>query len=168
MMDSNFDYFQYKKINSLPSKSLRDYTLAAASYQFDADLQKLFESSGVLSEYESVFLGCGIPYNERVALIKKWIATIDISNFSVDTIEYPDPRMGDCMIPFPDRRNADKIIPGSFESNQQYARYLNNLKSGSVDPRINELKQEMQKLEKEYAVEIDKANSLISLGQVLE
>ncbi len=168
MMDSNFDYFEYQKINSLPSKALRDYILAAASYQYELDLQKLVASSGTLSDYESVLLGCWFSFADRVTLIKKWIKTIDISHFSLDTIEYPDSRMGDCMIPFPDKRNADKIIPGSFESNQQYARYLNSIKFWSTDPRINTLKQQMQELEKQYAIDIENASSLIARGQVVE
>lgn len=168
MMDSNFDYFEYQKINSLPSKTLKDYIFSATNYQVELDLRRSVESGATLSEYETVLLWCGISYPERVKLIKKWIQWLDVTKFSLENIEYPDPKLGDCVLPFPDRRNADKIIEWSFESNKKYARYLNDIKNSTSDVRIQNLKKKLQEIEKEYASTIQRGNMLISWGKTLE
>jgi len=56
MMDSNFDYFEYQKINSLPSKTLKDYIFSATNYQVELDLLRSVASGATLSEYETVLL----------------------------------------------------------------------------------------------------------------
>lgn len=167
MIDSNFDYFQYKKIKSLPSERLQEYIFAATNYQYDQELQNQIASGTSLDEQSKIFYDCGIPYQDRVTLIKKWIDGIDIAHFSLDSIEYPDPKIGDCILPFPDKRHADQIIPWSFKTNQQYAQYLIDIKSSPVNPRITELKKKMQELEKLYAQEIDIANITTASGDVI-
>lgn len=148
MMDQNFDYFEYQKIKSFPSASLTDYILLATNYSYEQDLQERAKSgTGDLSEYDTVLLGCGIPYDKRVSLIKEWIATVDMKKFSMDTIVYPDVKIGDCVLPFPDKRNAYRIIPGSFLSNQKYAQYIMNLQQDAGDPRITALKKELRDIE---------------------
>jgi len=71
-------------------------------------------------------MDCGIDYAERVKLLTEWIDSIDVNTFDINNITYPDPKIGDCVIPYPDARHKDQIIPGSFKTNQYNAAVATN------------------------------------------
>lgn len=166
MIDQNFDYFDYQKLNTIPSQSFRDYFLLATNRTYDQILQSKVASSWTLSEYENILVWCWFTYEKRLSLLKEWIKKMDPTKFSIDNIEYPDPKLGDCVIPFPDRRNKELFISWSFLSNQQYAKYLSDRKTSTLDPKIAELRESLLIQEKEYGAAIQAANLLISRGEV--
>ena len=162
MMDQNFDYYEFEELNKIPSKIFRDYFLLATNYQYELGLQTRLKSAVGLSEYDKIISNCGIPYDKRLSLLKEWLKNLDVQKFSVENLEYPDAKIGDCVLPFPDKRNIDRVIPGSFESNRRYAEYLIAQKNSVADPRIESLKTELRTLESQYSQALLSANQVIS------
>ena len=168
MMDQNFDYYEFEKLNKIPSKIFRDYFLLATNYQYELGLQTRLKSAVGLSEYDKIISNCGIPYDKRLSLLKEWLKNLDVQKFSVENLEYPDAKIGDCVLPFPDKRNIDRVIPGSFESNRRYAEYLIAQKNSVADPRIESLKTELRTLESQYSQALLSANQVISTWDVAQ
>jgi hypothetical protein len=79
-----------------------------------------------LTEYEEVFLACDIPYSERVENIKTFLQNMDPERFDATDITYLNPKIGDCIIPLPDKRHRNLLITGSFLHNQKVAATVTN------------------------------------------
>lgn len=93
----------------------------------------------VLTADENTFISCNISYTDRTKVISDWLSNLDPKKFDVTNITYSNPKIGDCIIPFPDARNRNKIIPGSFAINQYNAAILSNNKT-----ELLRLNQELQ------------------------
>lgn len=113
-----------EKIDSIPNPNLRDYIRVALTPNFEEYIKNRQSQNIVLTPFEKTFIECGIPYSKRVDIITQWITNLDISKFDIENITYPDPKIGDCILPFPDARNKSTVIPGSFDTNQFYAKIL--------------------------------------------
>lgn len=118
-INNALSFEKMKKLESLNNPLLTAHVLKALSDGIEQDMEK--PESTLESHDNQVFLQCGMDYETRVKLINEWIDSIDVNTFSIDNITYPDPKIGDCLIPFPDVRHKDKIIENSFLTNQYNA-----------------------------------------------
>lgn len=109
------------KINSLGDPLLKAHILKALGNGVEEVMKKNAEGNSPSAHDNRVFLQCGMDYNTRVKLISEWIDSIDVGTFDINNITYPDPKMGDCLLPYPDARHKDKIIENSFLTNQYNA-----------------------------------------------
>ncbi len=114
-------YDHLSKINSLNNELLKAHILKALSYGIEKEMEEKSTGDTVEAMDNRVFLACGFDYDQRVKLIGEWIESIDVNTFDIDNITYPDPKLGDCILPFPDARHKNQIIEGSFVSNQYNA-----------------------------------------------
>ncbi len=114
MFNPGWPYELDRKVQTIPSENMIKFIRMAVSSDYDAYLLAKKQSWDILNNFESTFLNCNISYKERVHLISRWIEWLDIKQFDISNIEYPDTRIWDCIIPFPDKRNKDKKIPWSF------------------------------------------------------
>lgn len=109
------------KINSLNNELLKAHILKALSYGIEKEMEEKSIGDTVEAMDNRTFLACGFDYDQRVKLIGEWIESIDVNTFDINNITYPDPKLGDCILPFPDARHKNQIIEGSFVSNQYNA-----------------------------------------------
>lgn len=123
---NNFPYDLYKKLLLIENKTFVDFIKISLTPNFETYILKRKEQNIVISPYEEVFLGCNIPYAERERIVIDFVQNLsDPKKIDLNNLTYSNPKFGDCIIPYPDKRNLNKVIPGSFESNQLLAQQLN-------------------------------------------
>lgn len=157
MLNSGTPYDTVLKLESLGDENLKAYILNALSPAYEDYIQNKAKGSWTLTEYENTFLNCGIDFSTRVKWINEWVSEIDPKNFSKNTISYPNPKIWDCIIPYPDKTHLGTIIEWSFASNQAYARKLQSSSwaTGSqVTPEMSELLSERIQIETQYNTDL--------------
>lgn len=158
LMNSSTPYELKNKLEQIGDPELERYVLNALSPEYEDYIQNLLTASGKLNEYETVFVWCGLDFPTRTRLIQEWMNGVDPKVFSKNTIEYPDVKIWDCLIPYPDRRHLAEVIPWSFPSNQAYAKKLQNslqnATGSQVSPQQSELISRRVALEEQYQKEL--------------
>lgn len=150
-------YRLYKKLSQIPDKTFQAYIRTALL----ANLHVIFEhekNAGIQwkNDFQAVFQKCNISYDERVDIVIDYLEKLDPKTWDIHNITYKNPRFGDCIVPYPDKRNIDTVIPDSFQSNQFQAQ-LRAIGTGGLElekpshsAETLRLIKERQKLETEY------------------
>lgn len=125
-INSEFRFDLRQKLDLIKDKAFVNYFLRAVTEASEKELLHKKEKGEKLTDDEQVFLNCGINYTTRTKVLSEWLDGIDPKKFNISDITYTDPRVGDCIIPFPDVRNRSKIIPWSFQINQYNAAILSS------------------------------------------
>lgn len=126
-IDSNFTFALTKKLDSIPDPKFRDFFRIAVNPEIEQMFKSRQEKGILLSDYEKVFMSCGFTADERVRLLSEWLKNLDVSKFDLNNISYPDARLGDCILPYPDKTHLKSVIPNSFPSNQINAQIANGV-----------------------------------------
>ncbi|MDR2640143.1 MAG: hypothetical protein LBC61_02135 [Candidatus Peribacteria bacterium] len=118
-------YNVYEKLMTIEDTTFRDFLRMALVENFEDYILERQREGIVISPYEEVFLNCNIPYSEREKIIIDFITDLkDTKNVDLTSLTYSNPKFGDCVVPYPDKRNIAKVVPGSFDSNQLLAKQL--------------------------------------------
>jgi hypothetical protein len=118
MVNSDVSLVQTNKINAIPNKDFIRAFQYAINDQVETRISTLLQSWTILEPYDQIFHLCWFSLDERKKLLLSWLDTLDVSNFDIDNLTYPDPKIWDCVLPFPDKRHKNLYITGSFFSNQ--------------------------------------------------
>ena len=119
-------YSYMEKLDIISDPHLKDYIRMAILPGFEKILEEKKTQWLSLTEYEEVFLSCDIPYSERVENLKAFLQNMDPERFDATDITYLNPKIGDCIIPLPDKRHRNLLITGSFLHNQKVAATITN------------------------------------------
>lgn len=154
-IDESFRFDDIEKLDAIGDPLLKAHVMRVISPDAEKVIQMKQNSGYTLDNVDTVFLGCNMDYTTRVKLMSEWLDTVDPATFSVNNITYPDPKMGDCLIPYPDVRHKNEIISGSFLVNQYNAAVLSD-NTGEIDRLAQELKVG------DYAPKFDANNSKVA------
>lgn len=124
LMTPTLTYDNYKKLDELGDPVLKQYILRAVSEDLFQILKNQMESGKELSNDDAVLLKCNISFADRIQHLNNWLKDIDPEKFDTTNITYLDPKIGDCIIPYPDARHRNTVIPDSFEYNKKLAASL--------------------------------------------
>ena len=124
--DDAMPYSYMEKLDIISDPHLKDYIRMAILPGFEKILEEKKTQWLSLTEYEEVFLSCDIPYSERVENLKAFLQNMDPERFDATDITYLKPKIGDCIIPLPDKRHRNLLITGSFLHNQKVAATITN------------------------------------------
>lgn len=145
----NLPYSLYKKLQGIPNEDFRDLMELSIHPWFESSIAHKKKEWIVITPYEETFLKCQIPYAERFEIVKEFLKNVDSNKFKEDNITYLNPKYGDCIIPFPDKKHRDKLIDISFDSNKALAKSLQGITSDV--PLIDEdLVQKEIELQQQY------------------
>ena len=150
-------YELFLKLEKIPDENFRNWLKVAIVPNYEDTLEHKIKNNQVLSPDEEVFMSCGMDYTSRMEVVKDFLTNLDLEkDINFRELFYLDPKFWDCVVPYPDKRNIDKVIENSFASNKLYAEGLNNTWS-LPDPvnseyvtKLNKLISEQTKLENEY------------------
>ncbi len=121
----NVPYTLYMKMLKIEDKTFKDFLKMSLAITFEDYILARKEQGIVISPYEETFLKCKIPYSEREKIIIKFLENLkDPKNIDLNNLTYSNPKFWDCIVPYPDKRHLNKIIPNSFDSNQLLAKQL--------------------------------------------
>lgn len=151
-VNEGLSYQSLRKIDALGNSLLKNYILRATDPQFEESVAAYQKKGEKLRPEDAVFLGCNIDYKTRVKLINTWLDSVNPTTFDINNITYPDPKMGDCILPYPDARHKNTVISWSYLTNQYNAAVASNNTT---------LVQELGK-----QVEIDKYNASTKLNEM--
>lgn len=138
-INPGFRYDLVEKLDKIWNPVLTSYVMQAVTKRAETAILQKQKDGKVLTADENTFISCNISYTDRTKVISDWLSNLDPKKFDVTNITYSNPKIGDCIIPFPDARNRNKIIPGSFAINQYNAAILSNNKT-----ELLRLNQELQ------------------------
>lgn len=138
-INPGFRYSLVEKLDAIWNPVLTSYVMQAVTIWAETIMLQKQKDGKTLTADENIFLSCGIDYADRTKVISDWLKSVDAKKFDITNINYSNPKVWDCIIPFPDARNRNKIIPGSFAINQYNAAILSNNK-----PELLRLNQELQ------------------------
>gem|GEM_PF-2890250 len=125
MVFTNFPLELYEKLQLIPDETFKEYALFALNPGYGDYMQRKQEEGQYLSAFEQTFLNCNIGHKERTDVFIDLLEKIDINNFDITNLSYSNPKVGDCIIPYPDVTHRDQEIEGSFASNTRLAKILN-------------------------------------------
>jgi len=114
-----------EKLRSLPNKNFIQYVKIALNPWYEKYMLYRKESGALISEFEDTFLSCNITYEERHDVLIDLLEKIDADNFDITNLSYSNPKVGDCIIPYPDVTHRDQEIEISFSSNKLLASMIN-------------------------------------------
>jgi len=117
-------YTLYKKLQSIPDESFREYMLISVLPNFDRIIENKKENNQVLSPFEDTFLSCWLDFIERRSVVEDFLNNLNVDEFSVLNLSYSNKKYWDCIIPYPDKDNIGTVIEWSFSSNQLLAQKL--------------------------------------------
>lgn len=175
MVHGNLPYNLYKKLESIPDESFREYMLLSILPNFEELIQHRTDNNVLLTPFEETFLSCNLTYDERLQVVKDFLEQLDPQKFSVTNIDYIDDTYGDCIIPYPDKDKLDIVVEWSFESNQLLAEKLSGNYAPAPDsPEVeayirkresflSELNNRLQAIESQFNtgdIDINQANKL--------
>lgn len=165
METETLPYEVYKKLKSIENTTFKNYLLLALQPSMEKIIQIRKDQNIVLSPYEEVFLSCGIDYPQRELIIKDFISNLqDTKNIDFNNLSFSDPKFGDCIIPYPDKSHLEKVIEGSFSSNQLLAEQINgSYQAPAIGEKINKNMQELAETEKK--LHIDYQNTIDSITE---
>ncbi len=132
-----FEYIQ--KLDAIGDPLLKAHVMRVVNPNAEKAIEVKYGSGMKFDDIDRAFLECNMDYRTRVDLISEWLDSVDVHMFDRNNITYPDPRIGDCLLPYPDVRHRDQIIPGSFLVNQYNAAVLTN-NTGEIDRVAQDLK----------------------------
>lgn len=138
-INPGFRYDLVEKLDAIWNPVLKSYVMQAVTIWAETIMLQKQKDGKMLTADENTFLSCWIEYADRTKVISDWLTSLDPKKFDITNITYSNPKVGDCIIPFPDARNRNKIIPGSFAINQYNAAILSNNKT-----ELLRLNQELQ------------------------
>lgn len=131
--DAGLTFELSQKIDLIPHAEFRDYLRMALSPYFIPSIEKKKQKNIILTPYEETLYNCPIGYNDRFRIITGWLEKIDPTTIDPYDINWPDPRIGDCVMPYPDKTHRDIFLTGSFPSNQLYAQIKNGTITWTTD-----------------------------------
>lgn len=138
-INPGFRYDLVEKLDAIWNPVLTSFVMQAVTKWAETTMLQKQKDGKTLTADENTFISCNISYTDRTKVISDWLTNLDPKKFDVTNITYSNPKIGDCIIPFPDARNRNKIIPGSFAINQYNAAILSNNKT-----ELLRLNQELQ------------------------
>jgi len=148
---TNFPLELYEKLQSLPNETFREYALFALNPWYETYMVRKQSEWQYLSAFEKTFLNCNISLKERTDVFIDLLEKIDINNFDITNLSYSNPKVGDCIIPYPDVTHRDTEIEGSFDSNIRLAKILNGTwETPAASERVIALIQEENTLQVEF------------------
>lgn len=125
-INPEFRFDLREKLDVIGNPVLTSYVLQAVTEWWEIIINNKQLQWEKLTADENTFINCNINYKTRTEIISNWLENLDPKKFDITNITYSDPRIGDCILPFPDARNRMKIIPWSFPINQYNAARLSN------------------------------------------
>ncbi len=132
-----YDGFPYElslKLNKITDPSFRTYLQIALVPNFEEYIEDKKAKHIVLSPFETSFLKCNIPLHERVKIVSDLMKKIeDPTKIDYKNLEYLDPKFGECIIPYQDKRNAGKTTNDSFPWYKTLADINAGIYTGAVD-----------------------------------
>lgn len=162
-----------QKLQAVPDKNFQAYLKTAVV----PNIEEVFayeKNNGEewTSDYQEVFMACGIDYNERVEIVTEYLQNLDPNNWDVNAITWKNPRFWDCIVPYPDKTHLDQIIADSFESNK-VAAWLRTGKLSAQAPSDQQYTPEQwekiekqQKLAQAYNEKVLLYSSQLSSGKI--
>ncbi|MCH2188330.1 hypothetical protein MK079_00685 [Candidatus Gracilibacteria bacterium] len=118
-------YELFEKLKSIPDENFKLWLQVALTPNYEATLEQKQAQNELLTPEEEVFLACDIDYTTRMEIIMDFLEKLDPeANFDPQGLLYSNPKFGDCVIPYPDKRNIETVVEGSFASNQLFAEQL--------------------------------------------
>lgn len=150
-------YELHQKLIKIPNKNFVEYIKLALTPNFEDYIKYRKENNILLSNYEDIFLSCNIDYKEREKIIIDFLTNLkDPENFNIENISYSNKKFWDCIIPYPDKENRDKVIEWSFNSNQILAKKINwTYIWEEVNPDILKIIEEENSISVEYQNKIE-------------
>ncbi|MBS9784343.1 hypothetical protein KGV55_03260 [Candidatus Gracilibacteria bacterium] len=121
--EGDIPFYLLEKINKVPDEKFKRFILSSVN---DSENKFLNAHSGSkeYAHYAKVFMGCNIPFEERQKIVLDYLKNFDPATWNRNNLTYSNPKFGDCIIPYPDKRHLLKVIPGSFLINQERAQVL--------------------------------------------
>ena len=142
------------KLDKIPDESFKNRLKISIKSNYEDSLKHKVKNNEVLEPYEEVFMSCGMDYASRMEVVKDFLTKLDLEkDINFWELLYSDPKFWDCIVPYPDKRNIDKVIENSFESNKLFAENINSTWSSESSENID------------YTIELD---NLISKKVELE
>ena len=118
-------YELFEKLKSIPDENFKLWLQVALTPNYEATLEQKQAQNELLTPEEEVFLACDIDYTTRMEIIMDFPEKLDPeANFDPQGLLYSNTKFGDCVIPYPDKRNTETVVEGSFASNQLFAEQL--------------------------------------------
>jgi len=157
MVYGNLPYSLYKKLESIPDESFREYMLLSILPNFEELILHREENDVLLTPFEEVFQSCDLNYEERLTIVKDFLTELDVDNFSLSQLDYSNEKYGDCVIPYPDKDKLDIVVEWSFDSNRLLAEklswvYIPESDSPEVAEYIRKREEILAELNKELAL----------------
>ncbi|MBS8122545.1 hypothetical protein [Candidatus Vampirococcus lugosii] len=151
MMGLEYDY--YKMITNLENENLKNYFLNVINPNSKAIIQHRLDKGENVSYNDEVFLNSDFSTEEiRENIVYVLDNYHSKGEINTEEIQYLDPSFGDFVIPYPDVRHRDKVVPGSFYENQ-----INAFKRKYKD-EYEELMAKKNELESEFLDSISDLN----------
>lgn len=161
---NDISYTLYKKLLNIKNETFKNYLYLSVLPNYDNILKRKKEKWVVLTPYQETFLNCGISHLERNKILVDFLTKLDEKE-EIDfwNLEYSNPKFWDCIVPYPDKKNIDKEIEGSFWTNKLLANKLTwKYKWKEIDEII------LEWIEKEKEINIKYENDINELVNKLE